>query len=173
MLALRRSPVQAGSFSTYGNVKDRKTPSSTTMIWQARCGRRLILCGLGPSSRRGHIKLYILKPSPQISRTRLTPKTLNPPETKHLSNRPQQRWNSTQLFALLTCKVKSFSLLSLQAFSWGRSQTATLGPNSLLANTRCCRMRPPHNKAESMVWSAVEQSPRHPHILPQARMECS
>ena len=69
----------------------------------------------------------------------------------YLSNRPQQRWNSTQLLALLTCKVKSFSLLSLQAFLRGRSQTAKLGPNSLLANTSCCRMRPPHNKAESMV----------------------
>ena len=78
----------------------------------------------------------------------------------YFSNRPQQRWNSTQLLALLTCKAKSFSLLSLQAFFRGRSQTAKLGPNSLLANTCCCRMRPPHNKAESMVGRRA--SPRHP-----------
>ena len=69
----------------------------------------------------------------------------------YLGDRPQQRWNSTQLLAVLTCKVKSFSLLSLQAFFRGRGQTAKLEPNSLLASTRCCRMRPPHNKAESMV----------------------
>ena len=67
----------------------------------------------------------------------------------YLSNRPQQRWNNTQLLVLLTCNVKSFSLLSLQAFFRGRSQTAKLGPNSLHANSRCCRMRPPHNMAES------------------------
>ena len=43
-----------------------------------------------------------------------------------------------------------------------RNQTAKLGPNRLVANTRCantrcCRMRPPHNKAKSMVGRCSAQ----------------
>ena len=45
----------------------------------------------------------------------------------YLSNRPQQRWNSTQVLALLTYKVKSFSLLSLLAFFGGGAKLQNLG----------------------------------------------
>ena len=72
---------------------------------------------------------------------------------------------------MLTCKLRSFPLLSLQAFfSGGRSQTEKNVPNSLLANTRCCRIQP---TTRQKAWSAVEQNPRHPHESPASRENSS